>query len=66
MFVVPGDNPDPKKTANALSTITGSKVTILEIRPYVSNDTNRELDGKARYVKSIFESSNKAREFKLN
>lgn len=34
LFVVPGLNPDRQKTEDILSTITGGKVTILEIRPY--------------------------------
>lgn len=34
LFVVPGSNPDRQKTENILSTITGGKVSILEIRPY--------------------------------
>lgn len=34
LFVVPGINPDRQKTEEILSTITGGKVTILEIRPY--------------------------------
>ncbi|XP_058798791.1 cadherin-86C [Phymastichus coffea] len=36
MFVMPGENPDPKKTAETLATITGSRVTIMEIKPYVA------------------------------
>lgn len=36
MFVMPGENPDPKKTAETLATITGSRVTIQEIKPYVT------------------------------
>lgn len=34
LFVVPGLKPDREKTEQILSTITGGKVTITEIRPY--------------------------------
>jgi hypothetical protein len=33
---MPGENPDPRKTAETLATITGSRVTIQEIKPYIS------------------------------
>ena len=36
MFVMPGENPDPTKTAETLATITGSRVIIQEIKPYIS------------------------------
>ncbi|XP_011499951.1 PREDICTED: cadherin-86C [Ceratosolen solmsi marchali] len=36
MFVMPGENPDPRKTAETLATITGSRVIIQEIKPYIS------------------------------
>lgn len=33
-FVVPGSNPDRKKTEEILSTVTGARVIIHDIRPY--------------------------------
>lgn len=43
-FVMPGEDPDPSKTAQTLATITGGRVTIQEIRPYVPR-TPGQLDG---------------------
>ncbi|XP_034949613.1 uncharacterized protein [Chelonus insularis] len=34
MFLVPGEHPDRIKTAQTLATITGGRVTVMEIRPY--------------------------------
>lgn len=36
MFVVPGEHPDRSKLANTLETITGGKITVESIEPYVS------------------------------
>ena len=38
MFVVPGNDPDPVKTAETLAAITGGRITVQEIRPYTSKD----------------------------
>lgn len=38
MFVVPGENPDPIKTAQTLATITGGRITVQDIRPYTSQE----------------------------
>ncbi|CAL7943924.1 unnamed protein product [Xylocopa violacea] len=43
MFVVPGEQPDSKKTAATLAAITGGRVTVLETRPY----TQQNLTGSA-------------------
>lgn len=47
-FVMPGEHPDPEKTADTLATITGGRVIIQEIIPY-PNDSE---GGK----KSVFSS----------
>lgn len=38
MFVVPSEQPDSTKTAETLAAITGGRVTVLETRPYVSQN----------------------------
>ncbi|CAK9829893.1 Cad86C [Anthophora retusa] len=38
MFVVPGEQPDSRKTAETLAAITGGRVTVLETRPYVQQN----------------------------
>lgn len=47
-FVLPEEHPDPVKTAKTLATITGAKVIVQDIRPYVTtNDTsNTSSDAK--------------------
>ena len=40
-FVMPGEQLDPNKAAETLATITGSRVTIQEIRPYIDNQRNQ-------------------------
>ncbi|OXU32080.1 hypothetical protein TSAR_007837 [Trichomalopsis sarcophagae] len=50
MFVMPGENPDPKKTAETLATITGSKVVIQEIKPYFSQIDPGTDSGKRSVV----------------
>lgn len=58
MFVMPGENPDPKKTAETLATITGSRVTIMEIKPYdVQANPNNSDIGK-RYIRKLFYRAN--------
>lgn len=37
-FIVPGANPDKQKLEEVLSTLSGGKVTILEIKPYKGSD----------------------------
>lgn len=37
-FIVPGAHPDRKKLEEVLSTLSGGKVTIVEIKPYKGND----------------------------
>lgn len=39
-FIVPGVNPDRKKLEEVLSTLSGGKVTIVEIKPYKNNDAS--------------------------
>uniref|UniRef100_A0ABD2XJQ4 Cadherin domain-containing protein n=1 Tax=Trichogramma kaykai TaxID=54128 RepID=A0ABD2XJQ4_9HYME len=50
MFVMPGENPDPKKTAETLATITGSRVTIQEIKPYAAQINPSTQDSSKRSV----------------
>lgn len=38
MFVVPGEHPNLTKTSETLATITGGRVTVLDTRPFVSNN----------------------------
>ncbi|XP_039305900.1 cadherin-86C isoform X3 [Solenopsis invicta] len=38
MFVVPGERPNLTKTAETLATITGGRITVLDTRPYVSDN----------------------------
>lgn len=45
MFVVPGERPNLTKTAETLATITGGRITVLETRPYVSNNKTNITDG---------------------
>ncbi|KAM3963678.1 cadherin 86C [Aphomia sociella] len=40
-FIVPGVNPDRKKLEEVLSTLSGGKVTIIEIRPYKGQNNGR-------------------------
>ncbi|CAB3248000.1 unnamed protein product [Arctia plantaginis] len=37
-FIVPGANPDKQKLEEVLSTLSGGKVTIIEIKPYKGSD----------------------------
>ncbi|CAF4835343.1 unnamed protein product [Pieris macdunnoughi] len=37
-FIIPGSNPDRKKLEELLSTLSGGKVNIIEIKPYKGND----------------------------
>ncbi|XP_075974106.1 cadherin-86C-like [Anticarsia gemmatalis] len=37
-FIVPGVNPDKRKLEEVLSTLSGGKVTIIEIKPYKGSD----------------------------
>ncbi|KAL4713336.1 hypothetical protein ACJJTC_006804 [Scirpophaga incertulas] len=39
-FIVPGANPDRYKLEEVLSTLSGGKVTIIEIKPYKGSDNN--------------------------
>ncbi|KAJ8674821.1 hypothetical protein QAD02_010607 [Eretmocerus hayati] len=50
MFVMPGENPDPTKTAETLATITGSRVTIQEIKPYLHIESDNTADSTRRSV----------------
>ncbi|KAG5330839.1 CAD86 protein, partial [Acromyrmex heyeri] len=38
MFVISGDHPNLTTTTETLATITGGRITVLETRPYVSNN----------------------------
>ncbi|XP_047513751.1 cadherin-86C isoform X2 [Pieris napi] len=37
-FIIPGSNPDRKKLEELLTTLSGGKVNIIEIKPYKGND----------------------------
>lgn len=37
-FIVPGSNPDRKKLEEILSTLSGGKVTIVDVKPYKGDD----------------------------
>ncbi|KAL2717454.1 trichohyalin-like [Vespula squamosa] len=58
-FVLPEEHPDPVKTAKTLATITGAKVIVQDIRPYVAtNDTsNMSSDAKKSIVVARVEKS---------
>lgn len=43
-FIVPGANPDRKKLEEVLSTLSGGKVTIVDIKPYKTNDDKGSID----------------------
>lgn len=46
-FIVPGLSPDRKKLEDILSTLSGGKVTIIEIKPYKSSDNGAtDLSGQ--------------------
>lgn len=44
-FIVPGANPDRRKLEEVLSTLSGGKVTIVDIKPYKGN-TATDFSGK--------------------
>ncbi|XP_068632307.1 cadherin-86C [Battus philenor] len=39
-FIVPGSNPDRKKLEEILSTLSGGKINIIEIKPYKGNENS--------------------------
>ncbi|XP_032515208.2 cadherin-86C [Danaus plexippus] len=43
-FIVPGANPDRKKLEEVLSTLSGGKVTIVDIKPYKTNEDKGSID----------------------
>lgn len=46
-FIVPGANPDRRKLEEVLSTLSGGKVNIIEIKPYKGNDNGAtDLSGQ--------------------
>lgn len=46
-FIVPGANPDKKKLEEVLSTLSGGKVTIIDIKPYRGRDNGAtDLNGQ--------------------
>lgn len=46
-FIVPGANPDRKKLEDILSTLSGGKVNIIDIKPYkVSDNGATDLSGQ--------------------
>ncbi|XP_015187616.1 PREDICTED: cadherin-86C [Polistes dominula] len=47
-FVLPEENPDPIKTAKTLATITGARVTVQEIRPYVGINLTSDMPSDAK------------------
>lgn len=44
-FIVPGANPDRQKLEEVLSTLSGGKVNIIEIKPYTGNGAS-DLSGQ--------------------
>ncbi|XP_072750510.1 uncharacterized protein [Anoplolepis gracilipes] len=55
MFVVPGEHPNLTRTAETLATITGGRITVLDTRPYVSDNktgvtNNVSMEGKRTVV----------------
>lgn len=45
-FIVPGTNPDRRKLEEVLSTLSGGKVTIVDVKPYKGNDgSSTDLSG---------------------
>jgi len=57
MFVIPGEHPNLTKTAETLATITGGRITVLDTRPYVSDNktgiTNSTVPKGKRLIKTI-------------
>ncbi|XP_072939232.1 cadherin-86C-like [Epargyreus clarus] len=52
-FIVPGTNPDRRKLEEILSTLSGGKVNIIDIKPYKGNENNGgSLEGKEVQEKS--------------
>lgn len=55
-FIVPGANPDRKKLEDILSTLSGGKVSIIEIKPYKSDNNGatvlngQEESSQEKYV----------------
>ncbi|XP_045447576.1 cadherin-86C [Melitaea cinxia] len=47
-FIVPGANPDRKKLEEVLSTLSGGKVTIIDVKPYRGNDDKGTTDLSGR------------------
>lgn len=46
-FIVPGANPDKKKLEEVLSTLSGGKVTIVDVKPYSGGDKGtKDLSGQ--------------------
>lgn len=45
MFVVPGERPNLTKTAETLATITGGRITVLDTRPYASDNKTGITNG---------------------
>lgn len=43
-FIVPGANPDRKKLEEVLSTLSGGKVTIIDVKPYRGIDDKGTTD----------------------
>lgn len=45
MFVVQGERPNLTKTAETLATITGGRITVLDTRPYASDNKTGITNG---------------------
>jgi len=56
MFVIPGEHPNLTKTAETLATITGGRITVLDTRPYVSDNktgiTNSTVSTEGKRLKN--------------
>lgn len=53
-FIVPGADPDRKKLEEVLSTLSGGKVTIIDIKPYTGGDgAATDLSGRESQEKYV-------------
>lgn len=56
MFVVQGERPNLTKTAETLATITGGRITVLDTRPYVSdNKTSNSVPEEGKRLIKTYE-----------
>lgn len=55
MFVIPGERPNLTKTAETLATITGGRITVLDTRPYASDNKTNITNGVPAAEKRLIE-----------